>query len=280
VREGNTMTSRHWCFTSFLNEINLQEDNELLKYAIYGKETCPKSKRHHYQGYIEFIAPIRMKQAKEVLGDEKAHLEIRKGTQSEAITYCKKEHDYTEFGNKYTEQGKRTDLDKVVEDIKLGAKLSDVALANPKPFIKFHNGITKLWNIHQAQTLEEKDIIVLIGKPGTGKTRYIYDHHPIEDIYRKPPGMWWDGYEGQPIVLLDDIDTNQYTISEFLQWFDRYPISVPIKGGFAKLTCKKIYITSNKPIIEWFHNITSDHIQALQRRITTIVNLPKLDPLS
>lgn len=48
----------------------------------------------------------------------------------------------------------------------------------------------------------EVRVIVLVGLPGTGKSRYCWENYP--NLFSKPSGNWWDGYNGEETVLLDD----------------------------------------------------------------------------
>ena len=40
--------------------------------------------------------------------------------------------------------------------------------------------------------------------PGVGKTHSVISAEP--SLYRKAQNKWWDGYVGQPAVLIDDFD--------------------------------------------------------------------------
>lgn len=51
---------------------------------------------------------------------------------------------------------------------------------------------------------------------------------------------------------------------------DRYPHSVPVKGGRINFNAKLMFITSNQPPNKWYPNITT-----LERRIDLVFNLNK-----
>lgn len=86
---------RRWCFTSFKVEIKDKKyDNNKFKYLIMGSETCPKTKKKHIQGYIEFTNPRTIGGVKKFFEEESMHLEPAKGTREHNITYCSKDNDF------------------------------------------------------------------------------------------------------------------------------------------------------------------------------------------
>lgn len=112
-------------------------------------------------------------------------------------------------------------------------------------------------------------VIVYYGRTGAGKTRAVYDNLPNpESIYVHPGGSWFDGYDGQPIVLFDDFGGSEFKLQYFLKLLDRYPMQVPIKGGFVNFCPHEIYITSNLNPNDWYRNANAEHVRAMFRRIT------------
>lgn len=96
----NTSSPRvRWCFTSFsVNSENKKWLNfELVpkvKFLIFGLETCPTTKKEHYQGYVEFKTKIRFKQVKKVLEKINPSIRSSRGSKEDNIKYCSKEGDY------------------------------------------------------------------------------------------------------------------------------------------------------------------------------------------
>lgn len=122
--------SRSYCFTSYKK--TLEPDMEIIRYIIWGEEICPKSKRVHLQGYVEFFNPRRLKSAQKAIGDPVCHIEKRNGTRNEAKDYCMKDKKFTEMGNwENGGQGARTDLTDLMQDIKDGK--SDLEICETKP---------------------------------------------------------------------------------------------------------------------------------------------------
>jgi hypothetical protein len=62
-------------------------------------------------------------------------------------------------------------------------------------------------------------------------------------------------------------------IVHLLRWFDRYPVSVEIKGSTVPLLATKFWITSNIDPAEWYSNkpeVSQEQINALFRRFTLV----------
>jgi hypothetical protein len=107
-----------------------------MKYMVYQLEKCPTTGREHWQGYVEFRNPRTMESVKRALRLNGVHLEIRRGTATEAAEYCKKEESRAqhaeagphEFGEQPQGQGHRSDLDAVVNLVKEGKSVEEIAV--------------------------------------------------------------------------------------------------------------------------------------------------------
>ena len=110
------MTARFWCFTVNNPDGSLDTDLEAwlgngLKYAVYQHEVGEEG-TEHFQGYLELDRGQRMSYVKKWLPT--AHLETRRGTQQQAIDYCKKADSRLdgpwEYGTPSEGQGNRSDI--------------------------------------------------------------------------------------------------------------------------------------------------------------------------
>lgn len=127
---------RNCCFTAFDLSVPIQEGSPFCSYMIYQQEICPKNGRRHIQGYIELKRQMTMKAIQEkIFGGVKVHIERRKGTQQQALDYCKKAEtavpDTQKSFGEPSEQGRRTDLEAMVDMACSGHGVMDVVQEHP-----------------------------------------------------------------------------------------------------------------------------------------------------
>lgn len=239
-----------------------------MKYAIIGKEVG-KGGTPHLQGFANFKKKLRLSTLKKLPGFTRAHAQPAKGTDLQNQRYCQKEKNYLEMGVP-SRPGKSGELSKAVSLLKEnGGNLAAVAEAYPEVYIRHGRGLRDYVNTAglAGQRAWKTEVIVLIGKPGVGKTRYVNSQCKDKSVYWKPRGPWWDGYANHECVILDDF-YGWVTFDELLRICDRYPLKVPVKGAFVEFVAKYIYITSNEPPENWYdkENIRGK-IEAFFRRV-------------
>lgn len=263
-----TTKSRNYCATFFTKPtIDLPEN---VRYAIYGRELCPETKREHWQSYIELTKPMRMNAIKKLYGDNTIHLETRKGTREQAKEYCKKDGDFTEHGKWISGQGHRTDLESIIDKLKDGTKLSELMIEYPKTYCQYRNGLKDISAKITEKSLpkfRKVEVILLTGPTGCGKTR-----KAMEEATYKIQGsqlQWWENYDMDETILIDEYN-NDAPITELLALLDGYKLRLNVKGSHTYANWNKVYITTNLKINELHSNAKTAHREALFRRITKI----------
>jgi len=275
--------SRNYVFT--LNNYTDEEIENIstleCRYICYGKEVG-ESLTPHLQGFISF-------ENKKVLPKKlipRAHFEAMKGTQAQAIAYCEKDGDFTERGDRpKTPQDIGQDEKARWSDIRKLAEAGDfVALAEkyPKESILYDKNLERVY-LKRPKDLSPLDHEVVphhwfYGAPGTGKSLGARNAEP--DAYIKNPNnRWWDGYDGQEAVIIDDFDKYQVAQGgDMKRWLDIYSFQAETKGSQTLIRPKRIIVTSNyHPSEIWEDPVT---LAAIERRCIVKHFGPLLDPLA
>lgn len=68
------------------------------------------------------------------------------------------------------------------------------------------------------------------GPTGTGKSHHCRTTYG-ESLFIKSNDIWWDGYEGQENVLIEELGPRQIAGHHIKIWADHYPFKAAIKGG-------------------------------------------------
>lgn len=265
---------RSFCFTDFDVTEGRRTwwlEAEAFSYIVLQHERCPETHKDHLQGFAKLEKRTSFKKLKEYVGDG-VHLESARSVRA-AIDYCKKDESRVdgpwERGDPPA-MGKRSDLEEAASMIGTKRPWKEIAEALPGTFIRYHKGLKAY---KKAVSVEKRDWVTIVhvyyGDAGTGKTRAAYTQSP--DLYSKPDGMWFDGYDGHEAVLFDDF-TGDIPLGQFLKLLDRYPMQVPVKGGFEEWLPKVIYITSNLSPEEWYPMASAAQHKALRRRLTTVTH--------
>ena len=273
------------CATPFnwpLCEVSADKE---LQSLVYQLEVCPETGRTHVQGYAEFSKPCRFQYAQAVLSIANAHCSARQKTREACVKYCTKEATRAAdtvpvilglcaeqaVGEYKSRQGKRTDISAMVDLIKSGKRAYDCLEHDPDTFVKYSRGMQEVRRIVQqkqaTQIRTNLRVEVHWGEAGAGKTRYVYDKHGVENVFTLVAdngACWFDGYEGQPVLLIDDFK-GWIPYSMLLKLLDIYPLRSPVKGSFTYAAWTHVYITSNYAMNTWY---SGDHdFAALQRRV-------------
>jgi len=244
---------RGYCFTlnnySEVEEKSISDivtEQSIARYVCYGKEVGEEG-TPHLQGYIYFKGKVAFKRAKEILGN-RVHLEVQRGACEQAIDYCEKEGEFYEFGDrpiggvgKKCTMAERAARNKKLMEESLNSLVTtgEVSIMDVR---KLKNARMDLKEEMEPYSHESVRGLWLYGDPGTGKSHFARENYP--DLWSKPQNKWWDGYTGQKVVLLDDLDSG--TLGHYLKiWMDKYSCTGEVKRGHVPLRHELFIVTSN-----------------------------------
>lgn len=108
----------------------------------------------------------------------------------------------------------------------------------------------------------------IFGPSGCGKTRAATGAYP--NAYLKPLNKWWDGYQGEDTVILDDMDIfHRDLTSDIKHWADFLPFIAEVKMSSTYARPKKFIVTSQYTIEQIWDN-DAESLAAIKRRFTVI----------
>jgi len=286
------MACPRWVFT--LNNYTPIDETLIqgwdTKYLVYGRE-IGESGTPHLQGFVTFPKNYRASGVKKLHAT--AHWEVAKATSLVASDYCKKgsqSHDewreHGVSGPNYGEDadvfergipptpGKRTDLDVIAEAAKAGASLKELSDLAPSTYIRNYRGIAHYKSLHVTSYGHDTVRGVWFhGAPGTGKSHAARAMYP--NAFMKSQNKWFDGYAGEAVIILDDLDFGGKCLGHKLKiWLDKYPCIAETKGGTVCLQHRVFIITSNYTPEQIFgrqqddkENGQDEMVAAIDRRI-------------
>lgn len=261
--------SRAYCFTinnpvesDYINVRSLFEDS---KYGIYGKETGEEG-TFHLQGYVYFENARHFKKVKEYI--PRAHIEVAKGSPEQNVTYCSKQGDIVEYGDRPV-QGRRNDISEAYKVVKETSKMKAVVETMPTfQAIKCAEAYLKY---HEKPRDWKPEVRWYFGATGEGKTRAAREWLG-EDVYTTlEDGKFWEGYDGHECVLIDDFRKDFCKFHVLLRLLDRYEYRVEVKGSSRQLRARKIAITC--PFHPRMVYETREDVGQLIRRIDQILHV-------
>ena len=239
------------------------------KYIFYGKEIAPTTGTPHLQGYIVF--PNQMTETsirKKLVG---AHIEVMKGTLEQNNSYCSKSGNVIELGTKPLVPKEKGELEQEKwKNIREAAETGNFDSIPEK--IRFNQNKLIDYIHEKAQKKRKLDPIDELqnqwyyGASGTGKSLKARTEHP--DAYIKMNNKWWDGYDGQETVIIEDFNLEQskYLAHHLKIWSDHYGFPAERKGGTIFIRPKRIIVTSNYSIDEAFQEDKTGALEPLSRR--------------
>lgn len=208
-----------------------------------------ESGTEHIQACFRFASQRSFRFVKESI--QRAHIEACKSF-FDSWKYCSKSE--TRVSGPVTHgripvppkrKGRST---KEFNELVLGGKLEDL-VADGSVHISTYPKLVQAKQLYQLHSASHAQVDTLRGEwhygpTGTGKTRGVSAKYP--NLFRKNPNKWWDGYQGEDVVLIDDFDKRHDGLGYYLKiWADHYPFTAESKGSSMQIRPTAIIVTSN-----------------------------------
>lgn len=290
-----------------------QNDTNVLLFCCY-TEQCPKTQRWHIQGYVALKKKRRLSSIFDQLlcvwqGEPYVWPYVKPAIYSawHNKRYCEKDGDGWTVGeaaewseeqlrNLGNKQGKRTDIEAMAKDFQDKPWESKLTKARkfPKQFCHYNRAFDKLLTLerdhqyHSSYDTSKRSIdmknYVYTGPPGCGKSHTVEQEvkklcsdFPQLRVYYKTIQKWWDGYDGQEIVVIDDFRSSM-PFSELLNLMDGKPFRREAKGTTICLRAHHIFFTTPKHPRYWYKKIMEEDGDAEGQLLRRIYQLREFTP--
>ncbi len=260
-----------------------------IRYIVFQLEIAPVTNTPHFQGYIEFNQKQRTSTLQRQYIKGIAY-KYAIGTAKQNRNYCKKNRTavkgtFREWGEP-VKQGQRTDIIQFKDHIKTNQNMDIRDMIDTFPiqmclYPRFYNMCKFAY--YTPYEDKNKQVILCIGLPGTGKTTYAFEYDK-ESNWDNIVGTsnWFDGFNNQKVAIIDDYggDGTVFKLADLLKLTHGWTQKVPIKGGFTIWNPEVVIITTNYHPLRWYKlNADTDNdrydrwisYEALVRRFTKIL---------
>lgn len=261
-------------------------EEEVLRFAAYAYEKCPKSGKDHLQAYCCFPHPVSWERVVRLFPH--SYVDGMKGKLVDSESYCSKAGTLVKIGDEPVNQGQRSDIIRARDRVEDGERPMKIARTSKDD--KMVNTIVRHYRFFDAQYQEVRweqrcreghkpvELYIYTGTQGVGKTPKVWNGVTYDtaatDLWKAwhTGGEYYNGYRGQRYVFFEDVERGEKLPkwSTFKEIFDGQPMQVNAKFGEPIVfDPERVYITSNHHWRHWYdyRNEIID-FAAMEKRIT------------
>ncbi len=293
---------RNWCFTAYdpatdrfgtpsewaqgyLRQLHSRSGG----YVVGQLEKCPDTDRLHIQGFVQLPERKRFSQVKGLCPTE-CHLELAKAPK-QALAYCKKADSRVDgpwsHGEEPKFQGRRSDLGRLYSqvldngqsptDLLLNPDFGPTCMRNYKAVRILHRAVDKRRRLERIATAVAAGLSPLfpprtqwiVGPTDIRKTSSIVAKHLVvytPSLTKDGDSYWFDQYDGEKVLLLDEFNPNQLPVTTFLRLTGGDLMQLfAVKGESCYGSFEFVYIVQNTYTP---YDVDAEVAAAIARRLT------------
>lgn len=267
------MSRSYICTYNLLPEDVENWESILENFHVLGKAryTCGQLEKGeetghpHIQFYQNFKNPQKLGHYK--LLNKGIHAEKCKSEKA-SMEYCMKKETRIEgpkeYGEKPIHRNCKADWDEVWNKAKEG-KIEEI----PSTIRTIHYKTLKQIAKDYIEFKDKTHLrgIWIYGEAGAGKSRWVREQANLlkKRLYPKLCNKWWDGYQGEELVCMDDLMPEHKVLCQQLKiWSDRYDCILEVKGAACHSNYEWFIVTSQYAPEEIFTD--EKDLAAIQRR--------------
>lgn len=200
-----------------------------------------------------------------------SHLTVA-ASPSRSYTYCQKEASRIDgpagqCGCEPTSGGIKSSWEQLKEDARRGTDIASLQDRHVGLWAQYPGGFLRVVERFRSEAQTSTDrggdggtgddkrrvlATIYYGPPGTGKSYTVRSIIAGRPHFRVAIGKWFDGYEFERILWIDDFQPGMLQRNVLLNLLDEGDLRVEVKGGTVRVQVDEVYITSNYTITEWF----------------------------
>lgn len=287
-----------WCYTHFPSEIDPTSciPDEDCKYRIEGKEICPSTGRLHIQGYVHLLKACRWTAFKK-LYPHISDFRKAKGNGFQNFTYCSKDGDFTEIGERPKEpKGKPPPKDlafaKALAADTVQEGLTIIRKEAPRDFCLYGNTIenslkkAKIIPVKPKYSPEDFNIpkldltrtTLITGPSDIGKTQFALSHfqNPLVCSHIDALKRLHPDHDG---IVFDDMSFKHWPVESVIHLLDRdLERQLNVRYGTVIIPANTVKIFTHNSDNPFYNTETISEEQriAIERRFLRVNTYKKL----
>lgn len=262
-----------------------------VRYIIYQREI---GTHEHFQGYLELSEQLTYEQLHAFEGLEGAHFEKRRGTAKQASHYCSKPVTScdcsmcTEEAREPTKlegpwvwgemshQGARNELLEIQRELDRGTSHKRIAKEHFPEWIRYQKSFVEYRRVTTEPRVKKTKTFLFVGPAGHGKStlmkilaRYIGSYWKAP--HKKNSGLYFDGYDGQEVMIIDEFDGGTMPPTLFNEIADEHECTLPVHGAAGhQMVAKYLFIGTNYAPKFWWKKRSAHQLLQTTRRIDVV----------